>query len=249
MSSRLQKRFTKELSFVASFTYGRSLDLQNPALDVCDSCEAGNTVQNSYNRNAQKGPSDQNVPLRFVVGAVWDLPFGTGRQMLSQGWASRVAGGWQLSTIYQVQNGLPFTTVLSFDNANAGTNSRPNRVCNGNLSNPTASHWYDTSCFVAPAQYVFGNEGRNVLTGPGRNNMDFVLHRIFPIAVREGMAAEFRAEAYNIFNHPQFQFPGATIGTASAGVIQRSASLIGFYRWRCGCHSDAERLPVAQPRC
>jgi hypothetical protein len=53
--------------------------------------------------------------------------------------------------------------------------------------------------------------------------MDFVLHRIFPIALREGMAMEFRAEAYNIFNHPQFQFPGATIGTASAGVISATA--------------------------
>src|SRR4029077_157995 len=56
MSSRLQKRFAKGLSFVASFTYGSSLDLQNPALDVCDSCEGGNTVQNNYNRSAQKGP-------------------------------------------------------------------------------------------------------------------------------------------------------------------------------------------------
>ena len=223
MSSRLQKRFAKGLSFVASFTYGRSLDLQNPALDVCDSCEAGNTVQNSYNRNAQKGPSDQNVPLRFVVGAVWDLPFGPGHDALSHGWAGRVAGAWQISAIYQIQNGLPFTTVLSFDNANAGTNSRPNRICNGNLSNPAVSHWYDINCFVAPPQYVFGNEGRNVLTGPGRVNMDFVLHRIFPISAREGMAIEFRAEAYNLFNHPQFQFPGATIGTASAGVISATA--------------------------
>lgn len=223
MSSRLEKRFAKGVSLVASFTYGRSLDLQNPALDVCDGCEAGNTAQNNYNLNTQKGPSDQNVPLRFVLGAVWDLPFGPGRQMLSHGWAAQVAGAWQISTIYQVQSGLPFTTTLSFDNANAGTTSRPNRVCSGSLSNQTISHWYDVSCFVAPPQYVFGNEGRNVLTGPGRNNMDFVLHRIFPLPMREGMALEFRAEAYNIFNHPQFQFPGATIGTASAGIISATA--------------------------
>jgi hypothetical protein len=53
--------------------------------------------------------------------------------------------------------------------------------------------------------------------------MDFALHRSFPIPVREGMGLEFRAEAYNLFNHPQFQFPGATIGTASAGVISATA--------------------------
>jgi len=122
-----------------------------------------------------------------------------------------------------VQNGLPFTTILSFDNANAGNNSWPNRVCNGNISNPSASQWYNPGCFVAPAQYQFGNEGRNVLTGPGRNNTDLAIHRSFKIPGREGISLEFRAEGYNLFNHPQFQFPGSTIGAATAGVISATA--------------------------
>lgn len=208
MSSRVEKRFAKGLSLVTSFSYGRSLDLQNPALGVCDSCESGNGVQNAYNRDGQKGPSDQNVPLRFVGAVVWNLPFGPGHAMVGHGWASQVVGDWQVSTIYQAQDGLPFTAVLSFDNANAGNTSWPNRICNGSISNPSPSHWYNTSCFVSPAAYVFGNEGRNVLTGQGRNNVDFALHRIFPLRFREGMALEFRGEAYNMFNHPVFQFPG-----------------------------------------
>lgn len=223
MSSRVEKRFAQGVSFVASFTYGRSLDLQNPALGVCDGCESGDGIQNAYNRNGQKGPSDQNVPLRFVMGGVWDLPFGPGHALASQGMAGQALARWQLSGIYQIQNGLPFTAVLSFDNANAGTTSWPNRVCNGNLSAPTVGRWYDTGCFVSPAQYQFGNEGRNVLTGPGRNNFDFALHRSFRLPGPEGTALEFRAEAYNLFNHPQFQFPGAQIGTATAGVINATA--------------------------
>ncbi len=223
MSSRIEKRFSRGFSLVTSFTYGRSLDLQNPALGVCDSCESGNGIQNAYNRDGQKGPSDQNVPRRFVVAGVWNLPFGPGHGILGHGWASQVAGDWQLSTIYQVQDGLPFTAVLSFDNANAGNTSWPNRICKGTISNPSVSRWYNTDCFVAPAQYVFGNEGRNVLTGPGRNNMDFALHRIFPLKFREGMSLEFRAEAYNLLNHPQFQFPGATIGASNAGIISATA--------------------------
>ncbi|MGH9668045.1 MAG: TonB-dependent receptor, partial [Bryobacteraceae bacterium] len=223
ISSHLEKRFSKGLSFVASFTYGRALDLQNASLDACDGCEAGNGPQNSYNLAAQKGPSDNNVPLRFVLGGTWDLPFGPGRSLVKEGWVGHVVGLWQLSGIYQVQNGLPFTTILSFDNANAGNNSWPNRVCSGTLSSPTVSQWFDTSCFVAPAQYQFGNEGRNVLTGPGRNNLDFGLHRSFRLPFREGMALEFRAEAFNLFNHPQFSFPGSTIGTSTAGVIGSTA--------------------------
>ena len=114
---------------------------------------------------------------------------------------------------------MPFTANLSFDNANAGTTSYPNRVCSGTLAHPTLSQWFDTSCFVAPPSYGFGDEGRNVLTGPGRNNLDFVLHRSFRIPRWESGRLEFRGEAYNVFNHPQFANPGATIGNPGAGVI------------------------------
>jgi hypothetical protein len=87
------------------------------------------------------------------------------------------------------------TTVLSFRNANAGNTSWPNRICNGSLSKPAVSHWFEPGCFAAPAQYQFGNEGRNSLIGPGRNNLDFALHLSFRLPGREGMALEFRAEA------------------------------------------------------
>jgi hypothetical protein len=223
MSSRLEKRFSQGLSFVASFTHGRAIDLQNPALDANDSTGAGDTVQNSYNRNAQKGPSDNDVPYRFALGGVWDLPFGAGRPLLQHGWSSRIAGGWQFSSIYAIQAGLPITIKLNFDNANAGTTSYPNRICSGSIADPTISKWFDTSCFVAPASYVFGNEGRNVVHGPGRNNLDFGLHRRFPLPFREGMFLEFRGEAYNMLNHPQFANPGDTVGNAGYGVISSTA--------------------------
>lgn len=222
VSSRLQKRFSNGLSFLASFTHGRAIDLQNAALDACDSC-TNNTVQNAYDRSAEKGPSTNDVALRFSFGGVWDVPFGPRRALLKQGWAGRVAGFWQFSTIYAVQTGLPYMATLNFDDANAGTVSYPNRICSGSLANPTLSKWFDTSCFVAPPSYVFGNEGRNVLIGPGRNNMDFGLHRRFPLPFREGMGLEFRTEAYNLLNHPQFARPGSTIGNAGCGTITSTA--------------------------
>lgn len=125
LSTHLEKRFSKGVSFVISFTYGRAIDFQNASLDDCDGCEAGDPVQNAYNRNANRGPSDNNVPLRFVFAGIWDLPFGPGHAIAAQGWASQLVGFWQLSTIYQVQSGLPFTAVLSFGNANAGNASWP----------------------------------------------------------------------------------------------------------------------------
>jgi len=212
VSTRLEKRFSRGLSFLAAFTYGKAIDLQNPALDVCDGCSAGNNVQNSYDLNANRAASDNNVPLRFVFAGMFDTP------------AWKYVGRWTLNVIFQAQSGSPFTPTLSFDNANAGTTSRPDRVCSGALSNSTLSRYFDVSCFVTPAQYAFGNSGRNILYGPGMNNVDLGIHRVFRIPGREGMTLEFRAEAFNALNHPQFANPGSTIGTATAGVISSTAA-------------------------
>ncbi|HKE23994.1 MAG TPA: TonB-dependent receptor [Bryobacteraceae bacterium] len=223
LSSRVEKRFSRGVAFVGSFTWGRALDLQNPALDANDNSTVMDTIQNNYNRDANKGPSDNNVPLRFALGGFWDLPFGPGRALLHGGWASHVAGHWQASAVYQVQSGLPFSVNLSFDNANAGTADIPNRVCNGNISSHSLQEWFNTSCFVAQPEYTFGNEGRNTLLGPGRNNIDFGLHRSFPIPRWESGRVEFRAEAYNLLNHPQFGLPGTTVGNPGVGVISGTA--------------------------
>jgi hypothetical protein len=149
------------------------------------------------------------------------LPAGKGHRFASQGWGGSLFGSWQLNAIYTAQTGFPFTPVLSFDNANAGNTSWPNRVCNGSLSNPTLAEWFDTTCFVAPSQYQFGNSGRNILTGPGINNVDFGLHRLFPIGER--FRLEFRAEAFNALNHPQFGQPGNTIGNPGVGKISSTS--------------------------
>jgi hypothetical protein len=223
LSARLEKRFGHGVTFLSSFTYGHALDLQNPALDLCDGCGSGNTAQNSYNLFGQRAQSDNNVPLRFVFSGVWNLPFGKGQAWAKSGLISRVLGGWSLATIYQVQSGLPFTPVLSFDNANAGTVSFPNRTCNGALDSPTIQHWFDTSCFSTPAQYQFGNSGRNILRGPGTNNIDFAIHRNFALP-REGNTLQFRAEAFNALNHPQFGLPGATLALPTTAVISATST-------------------------
>lgn len=221
MSSRLEKRFGAGLSFISSFTWGRAIDLQNQGINVGSA--AGDTVQNAYNRNLNRGLSDNNVPHRLAVSAVWDLPFGPGRRFASRGAAGQVAGNWQLSAVYQTQDGIAFTPVLSFDNANAGTQSRPDRVCHGSLDNPTLSRYFDTGCFAVPAAYQFGNSGRNIIYGPGMNNIDLSLHRIFTLPFERRTTLDFRVEAFNMVNHPQFANPNTTIGVAAAGVISATS--------------------------
>ena len=130
-----------------------------------------------------------------------------------------VLGGWRATTIYQVQKGLPFTPSLSFDAANAGTVTRPNRLCDGNTGNRTLQQWFTTSCFVVPASLTFGNSGRNVLRAPGRNNFDLSVQRDFHLPLEHATILQFRVEAFNALNHPQFAAPGATVGNAAYGFI------------------------------
>jgi len=217
ISTNLKRRFSKGLQFMTAFTYGKAMDLFNQAIDVCDGCDEG--IQNSYDLNSLMGPADQDVRLRYTFAGTWDLPMGKGHQFASRGAGAALLGGWQMDAIYTAQSGYPFTPNLNFDNANAGNGSWPDRVCNGSLSNPTLNEWFNTSCFVVPQQYQFGNTGRNVLRAPGIQDVDFGLHRSFRIPVGETTRLNFRAEAFNAFNHPQFGKPGSTLGNSQFGVI------------------------------
>jgi hypothetical protein len=225
LSSKLEKRFSAGVSFLTTFTYGHALDLQNPALDLCDGCGSGDTIQNNYDRAANYSSSDNDVRFRYVLAGSFELPFGKGKPWLAQsGPGSAIFGGWRLTTIYQTQTGLPFTPGMSFDSANAGTTSRPNRVCDGNLSGGgTLQKYFDTSCFAAAPSYTFGNAGRNILRAPLMNNLDASIQRDFRMPIEHETILQFRAEGFNALNHPQFGMPGATVGSPTYGMIQSTS--------------------------
>ena len=123
------------------------------------------------------------------------------------------------SAIWTAQDGLPFTLKLSQDNANVGNTSWPNRVCDGRLEHPTVQRWYDASCFPAPPAFTYGNAGRNILYGPGVDNVDFAAHRFFAIPAREGMKLELRGEIFNLFNRTEFAMPETSLGLPQTGQI------------------------------
>lgn len=213
-TTQLERRYSKGLSFLGSYTWAHTLDYAGANSD------SDTAPQDPRNLTPNRGNAATDVRHRAVFSGSYELPFGRGRKFLnSSAVASAIAGGWQISGITSYQTGLPFTPVLATDVSNTGTTARPNRVADGNLpsSQRTVSRWFDLSAFTTPAQYTFGNAGRNILRGPGLVNTDVSLARSFRISERSGV--QFRAEAFNLFNTPQFGLPGATIGTASVGVI------------------------------
>ena len=214
-----EERMTNGLYFLAAYTYSRSLD-DGPGGNSSSS-ESRSNVQNPRDVSAEYGLSDFNYSQRFTDSMIYQLPFGRGRKFLSNDGAITEAllGGWEGTGILTLQSGAPFSVSMATSQANTGTFTRPNRLCNGNISGSqrTLQHWYDTSCFVSPPQYSFGNTGRNILIGPSLKTLDFSLDKNFQLLERLGM--QFRVESFNLLNHPNFGIPGTSIGSANQATV------------------------------
>lgn len=142
-----------------------------------------------------------------------------------------IAGGWQLNTIATFLAGLPFTPVMQTSTLNTGSGSQfPNRIASGELPSDQRSidRWFDASAFVGPGQYTFGNSGRNILRGPGTKQIDLSLFKSFVFA--EKSRVEFRAEAFNALNTPQFTNPNASIGFTGVARITSAGNPTVYQR-------------------
>lgn len=214
LQGQLERRFRNGFSLLTAYTWGHAIDNGPSQVDSVGG------PQNAYNFAAERGNSAFDIRNRFVTSVLYELPFGKGKPFLADSkLGSAIAGGWLFSGIFSAQSGLWFTPVEAVDSSNTGTTEHPDRVANGNLSpsQRTIKHWFDTTAFNVPEQYTFGNSGRDILNGPGFHNIDFGLSR--EIGLVEGSSLEIRAEAFNLFNTPQFGLPNATLGQATTGVI------------------------------
>ena len=127
-----------------------------------------------------------------------------------------------MSSVITAHSGLVYTPVVGTANLSGALDSSwfPNRLSSGKLSNPTAAEWFDPSAFGLPAVGTFGDSGRNILRAPAFNNVDLRVGKSFRIpALGEGGVFEFKADAMDVFNHPNFGIPDPDIGTAGAGQI------------------------------
>lgn len=214
-----EKRYSAGLSFLAAFTWSHSLD--EGAGGNSSTGESRINIQNPRNLSADYGNSNFDYRRRFTLSMVYEAPFGHGRKFLTN--ANRVAdavlGGWQLTSIVTAQSGAPFSVSLANPTANTGTFTRPNRICNGNLppDKQSINMWFDTTCFVPPPIYTFGNAGRNILYGPGLFTWDLGADKDFRMTERFGV--QFRSEFFNVLNRANFGLPNASIGSAAAGTI------------------------------
>jgi len=177
--------------------------------------------------------SQISLTHQFTGSVIYDLPFGKNKQF-GNNWkapVNAVLGDWQVNVIQKITSGFPIFITASNNTSgvnfsNNGTNvTRPNQICNGRLSNWTVQKYFDTSCFVDAPAGQLGNANRAPLYGPGFVNTDFSVFKHFPLGFRESTNLEFRAEFFNLFNHPQFFTPGNDVDSPSTfGVISETVN-------------------------
>jgi hypothetical protein len=220
---RMERRFEKGLSLVASYTFAKTLD------------DAGNFndmtafwPQNAWDVRAEKGLSQFDVRNRLTFGYVWELPFGRGKPFGSgiPSVLDGILGGWQVSGITTFQSGTPISVNPSSDASNTGQFSWAERADKVGpvhyMDIRKTGYWFNADAFAVPKLGTFGDSARGALIGPGINNWDLTIAKNFRI--KEKTTLQFRAEMFNAYNHTQFS--GAGVNTTVGPGLEKLTGLV-----------------------
>ncbi len=216
----VRRRYSHGLTFLANYTWAKNLsnapDFRSPMFESA-------IPQNNNDLKAEKGPAC-DVRHRFAMSAVYDLPAWS-----RTGWLSVVTRHWQISSVYQVQTGFPFTISVFGDTANSGTVLGENPI-RANVTgkpvfgpgNQTAERWFNTAAFATPPAFTFGNAGRNSVYGPGLQTLDLAAVRDFSLS--EKARFQIRGEFFNALNHTNLGTPDRFVNTPQFGTITESTT-------------------------
>jgi hypothetical protein len=195
LQTKVEKRYSNNVSLMASYAWSRTLAL-------------GNNYQNVNDIDAEIAVSDTDRTHYFVGSGVVVLPFGL-----------------SVSPIVTIASGAPLNLTVNGNPANTGQNDRPNVVGDWELDNPTPEQWFNTAAFVANDRYTFGNAPRNLMRGPGTFNLDVVVRKSFKLSDRVSADLRFESfNATNTtpFGNPNTQVGNVNFGRISSAGAARS---------------------------
>jgi Carboxypeptidase regulatory-like domain/TonB dependent receptor-like, beta-barrel len=228
MQAKVEHRFSNGFTLMASWIWSKGLgDVRGLSPE---GAAPGSSYQNPANLRQERGLLDTQLAHSFVLSEVWELPYGRGRRFGTNlnPMMNTVLGGWSLGGILTLTTGHPYNITVNGDPANSGQTDRANLVGDPNAvpGGQRVSEFFNTAAFQANQPYTYGNLGRNAMIGPGFSNLDCSLMKeATPFKVKDhAVNAQFRWEFFNIFNHPNFGFPGGTVGTPTFGQLTNAAN-------------------------
>jgi hypothetical protein len=214
LQAQLTKRMSYGLDFGVNYTWSHFLDDQDSS--GWGNREGYQNYQNALDTGANYSNSNFDIRNMLKGQAIYQLPFGQGRQFLNRNrWLSEAIGGWNLSSTFVIQGGNPVSITTGSNNSSnnqSGNNTQyANRTGDVNLSGNDKSRlneWYNLSALAVPAPYTYGNFVRNSVYGPGLTDMNASLGKVFALWPEHGVNLEVRGEGFNVLNHPSFGQPG-----------------------------------------
>jgi len=223
----LNRRFSSGVVLSFNYTYSKEID------DVQDYGLYSTLPQNMNCISCDRGPGTNDIRHNASFNFLYNLPLGQGHRFLGSatGLGRTMASGWQINGLGLIRSGiadLPLIGVNTYGNADT-TNQRPNVVSGVSIipANQSITNFWNPAAFSIPAAGTFGNAGRGILYGPAAWDADVSLIKDTPI--KERMRLEFRAEMFNIFNHPTFALPYNVVGTSSFGeILSTFGATLGF---------------------
>lgn len=220
LAVKLQERFSRGLSYLISYTWSKAIDLNSgirgPNTDTL-------FPNNNYDVQAERALSGFHAAHRFVGSTLYELPFGKGKRLLNQGGIADVLlGGWQVSSIVTLQSGNPMNVRVGGDQSNTGSfagrmnaTGQPTQLARGVRN---TDRWFNKAAYALQPFGTLGNSGRNPVILPGVIHWDFSTQKNFRVV--EGQQLQFRFEAFNFANHPNWGNPGFELLSSDFGVIR-----------------------------
>jgi hypothetical protein len=206
----LDKRFSSGFTILTNYTWSKAIDFGS----------GGGTrwpdYSNPFDWGHDRGLSDFHHEHNFVTSWLWELPQINSQSKLAKG----ILGGWNINGVLSLQSGAPFSIQAGRDNSLSGVGSDradlvgdPSRSGGGD----PLRKWFNTDAFAPNGPGTFGTSGRNILFAPGLANLDVSLVKNFRL--REAATLQFRAESFNLFNHPNFGRPSNSLTSGTYGRI------------------------------
>jgi len=208
---QITKRMTHGVEFRAGYTRSRTLGLEG------QQTWSGISVQDEWNQNKLNVPLNSDIPNNFFATFTWQLPGATLR-----GFTGAIVGGWQMAGIIHVQSGdrVDLNANPTWPGNGSYIYVKPLLPCSPNLpaSQRTVQEWFNTSCVVQPGPNQFGDvSATDAVEGDPIQNVNVTLSKYFKVTERQKL--QFRAEFFNLFNHPHFQDPDNVVGDSTFGQI------------------------------
>ncbi len=226
------------VAFRASYTWSKMLD--DYYGEVNTFIDRTSRPLDNFDLRREYSYSIFDVPHRWVISPVWDLPFGRGKRLASSGIAEKIFGGWNVTPVIQVQSGFPASVWQTNNNVAGGFayggQQRPNRVpgfspCTSGKPQDRLTSWFNAAAFTQAEPYTLGNAPRRMgeCRGPGQANMDASVTKT--VNVTERTRASFRVEFLNATNTPRFDTPVSDLGNSQFGRISRTRGFARIMQW------------------